>query len=77
MSSSLVRSPWLRVDEAAAYARVGQHDMRALVKSGTIPSHRFPGKCGTLVFAGDVDEYIMTLPSGAEVPERLRESPFA
>lgn len=66
-------SPWLLVKEAAEYAHMSEHRMRALVRSGEIPSHRHPdSRTGTLVHASDVDQYLFGLPSGATVPERLQ-----
>lgn len=39
--------------------------MRALVKSGAIPSHKDPEQVnGTLVYAGDIDAYLRSLPPG-------------
>ena len=67
-----VATPWLGgIEEAAAYARMGQGEMRRLVKSGAVLSRLKPQRAdgtrpvGTLIYAPSIDELLMDQPSAA------------
>lgn len=62
-SGQCVQSPWLKLSQARAYLQMGNSELRALVKAGTIPSY----KRGKTVFVNtaDLDTWMRSLPSGA------------
>lgn len=62
-SGQCVPSPWLKLSQARAYLQMGNSELRALVKAGTIPSY----KRGKTVFvnSADLDTWMRGLPSGA------------
>ena len=68
-----VVTPWMTVEETAAYMHKKVNKVREWVRSGKLASHKDPeGERGVLIHASDVDEFMFSWPSGAVVPEKLR-----
>lgn len=68
MERITVPSPWLSPTECAAYMHKSKGKVDAWIRTGALPSHKDPeGKNGVLVYAPDVDEFMLGWPSGARV----------
>lgn len=66
------RSPWLHgAAMAAAYAGIGERDMRRLIATNRVISRQKPARDdgsvprGLLIYAPSIDELILEQPSGA------------
>ena len=66
-----IRSPWLRIPDAAAYVHQDYKDFKRLVDSGKVESHS-RGPHSTFVHVDALDELMRSYPSGAKVPEVMR-----
>lgn len=62
-SEPCVQSPWLKLSQAREYLQMGNTELRALVKAGTIRSV-VRGRT-TFVHVTWLDDYMERLPSGA------------
>jgi excisionase family DNA binding protein len=58
-----VNSPWLTIDEGAAYVRKGRTTFRQLVRGGEVPSYDMGGM--TLVNRDELNAWVRSHPSGA------------
>lgn len=53
-------TPWLKIEEAAAYARVSQPTIRREVKGGRLKAYRVGGKRALRFRVEDVDAWLLT-----------------
>lgn len=66
MARREVQSPWLTLEETAAYMHKSRDKVRAWVKSGALVSHKDPESVnGTLIHSADADALIRSWPSAA------------
>ena len=77
--SESTQSPWLNgAREVARYARMAVGDARRLMETGAIETHRKPERAdgtrprGRLVYAPDVDAFLLSQPSACEGPRLPR-----
>jgi excisionase family DNA binding protein len=53
-------TPWLKIDEAAAYARVSEPTIRRELKGGRLKAYRVGGKKALRFRVEDVDAWLLS-----------------
>ncbi len=69
-----VNSPWLNIPAAAQYMHQDYKDFKRLVDAGGVESHKRSANA-TFVHVDDLDALMRSYPSGAKVPQVLRDRP--